>query len=172
MRVGALLLLLCASTVSATTYSETLNSKAKVSPVQKVIQMLEDMLTKSKQEKQDEEVRFAAFKQFCAGSAAEKTRSIEEADSAIGKITGEIEDLSLEVDQLGADIQKADSDVEQLSKKIGALATEINNFDTICFEKVRNQGRSFRPINPKCVVDPSHALSDRHTVSNASTNAS
>jgi len=124
-----LLLLLCASTVSATTYSETLNSKAKVSPVQKVIQMLEDMLTKSKQEKQDEEVRFAAFKQFCAGSAAEKTRSIEEADSAIGKITGEIEDLSLEVDQLGADIQKADSDVEQLSKKIGALATEINNFD-------------------------------------------
>ena len=38
----------------------------------------------------DEEVRFAAFKQFCAGSAAEKTRNIEEADSAIGKLNGEI----------------------------------------------------------------------------------
>ena len=58
--------------------------------------MLSDMLTKSKEEKQDEEVRFSAFKQFCAGSAAEKTRSIEEADSAIGKISGEMEDLALE----------------------------------------------------------------------------
>merc|ERR1719502_2361714 len=131
MRSFALLLALCAvSTVSATSYSETLHSNAKVSPVQKVVQMLEDMLAKSKAEKQDEEVRFAAFKQFCAGSAAEKTRNIEEADSAIGKLNGEIEDLSLEVDQLGADIQKADSDVEQLSKKIGALATEITNFDS------------------------------------------
>merc|ERR1719473_375674 len=123
------LLLLLVSMVSATSYSETLHSKAKVSPVQKVIQMLEDMLSKSKAEKQEEEVRFAAFKQFCAGSAAEKTRSIEEADSAIGKISGEIEDLSLEVDQLGADIQKADSDVAQLTAKIGELASEINNFD-------------------------------------------
>jgi peptidoglycan hydrolase CwlO-like protein len=128
MRIIAVTLLLVAS-ATATTYSETLRGKAGVSPVAKVTQMLNDMLTKSKEEKQDEEVRFAAFKQFCAGSAAEKTRSIEAADSAIGKIAGEIDDLKLEVDQLGADIQKADSDVAQLSKKIGALAEEITNFD-------------------------------------------
>lgn len=91
--------------------------------------MLTDMKTKSEEEKSDEEVRFAAFKAFCAGSAAEKTRNIEEADSAIGKISGEIENLSLEVDQLDADIMKADSDIALLGKKIGQLAAEMTEFD-------------------------------------------
>eukprot|EP00445_Apocalathium_hangoei_P043744 CAMPEP_0203972164 /NCGR_PEP_ID=MMETSP0359-20131031/98893_1 /ASSEMBLY_ACC=CAM_ASM_000338 /TAXON_ID=268821 /ORGANISM="Scrippsiella Hangoei, Strain SHTV-5" /LENGTH=61 /DNA_ID=CAMNT_0050910233 /DNA_START=73 /DNA_END=254 /DNA_ORIENTATION=+ len=36
-----------------------------VTPVQKVIQLLQNMLTKGQEEKHAEQVQFAAFKQFC-----------------------------------------------------------------------------------------------------------
>ena len=56
---------------------------AKVTPVQKVIQLLEGMLAKGKSEKHDEQVQFAAYKQFCDDTTVEKKRAIEEATEKI-----------------------------------------------------------------------------------------
>ena len=47
---------------------------------------MQDMLAKGKAAKQDEEVKFAAYKQFCEGTSQEKKTNI--ADAA-----AEIEDL-------------------------------------------------------------------------------
>jgi uncharacterized protein YoxC len=65
--------------------------------------------------KQDEEVKFAAYKQFCEGTAAEKTSSIEDAEA-------EIEDLQ-------AAIQKAESDAAVLAEDITGLDSDIAGWE-------------------------------------------
>jgi len=82
-----------------------------VSPVQKVIALMQDMLAKGKQMKMDEEVKFAAYKQFCEGTAEEKKSNI--ADAA-----AEIEDLQ-------ASIEKAESDAAVLAQDIAGLDKDI-----------------------------------------------
>jgi prefoldin subunit 5 len=103
--------------------------QASVTPVQKVIQMLEDMAAKGQKEMQEEQVRFASFSQFCKGAEAEKVRSIEENNSQLGELQGEIDHLELEIDQLSANIKKADSDIANLGKKIQALDTAMKNIE-------------------------------------------
>jgi len=79
--------------------------------VQKVIQLMQDMLAKGKAAKMDEEVKFAAYKQFCEGTSEEKKTNIADAAS-------EIEDLQ-------ASIQKAESDAAVLAEDIAGLEEDI-----------------------------------------------
>jgi hypothetical protein len=82
-----------------------------VSPVQKVVQLMQDMAAKGRQAKQDEEVKFAAYKQFCEGTAAEKQRNIEDGNS--------------EIEELQAGIQKAESDASVLAEDIAGLDQDL-----------------------------------------------
>merc|ERR1719262_388529 len=84
----------------------------KVTPVQKVIQLMEGMLEKGKKEKHDEQVQFAAYKQFCDDTSVEKTRAIAEANERI--------------EVLKADIQKYAADAAQLTKEIAELDEDIS----------------------------------------------
>merc|ERR1719232_2436469 len=97
----AVLFALLAGTASAT----------KVTPVQKVIQLLEGMSAKGKEEKHAEQVQFAAYKQFCDDTTVEKTRAIAEANEKI--------------DMLKADIEKYTSDAEMLTKEIAGHDADI-----------------------------------------------
>jgi hypothetical protein len=63
--------------VSGTAARKTVGS---VTPVQKVIQLMEGMSAKGKEEKHKEQVQFAAYKQFCDDTAVEKKRDIAEAE--------------------------------------------------------------------------------------------
>merc|ERR1719281_1325504 len=83
----------------------------KVTPVQKVVELLTGMLEKGKSEKQDEEVQFAAYKRFCDDTAAQKKTSIAEAQETI--------------EILNADIQKYTTDAEQLAREIAELEADI-----------------------------------------------
>merc|ERR1719326_1943435 len=74
------------------------------SPVKKVVEMLSDMLAKGKKEKQDEMVRFAAYKQFCESTSAEKTKNIATAKD--------------EIEQLEATISKAQADVTEITSYV------------------------------------------------------
>merc|ERR1719482_2055075 len=85
--------------------------RAEVTPVQKVIQLLNGMLEKGKKEKHDEQVQFAAYKQFCDDTTTEKKRAIEEANEMI--------------EILKADIQKYEADAEQLAKEIAEHEEDI-----------------------------------------------
>jgi len=102
MRTTAFLLVALPCMVCGTLVDRTVES---VTPVQKVIQLMEGMSAKGKKEKHKEQVQFAAYKQFCDDTAVEKKRAISEADEKI--------------DILKADIEKYTSDVEQLAKEIG-----------------------------------------------------
>jgi len=101
-------------------------SGSSVTPVQKVIQLLNGMLEKGKKEKHDEQVQFAAYKQFCDDTTVEKKRAIEEANEKI--------------DVLKADIQKAVATAEKLGKEIAAHDEDISvwNGDSKAATKVRD----------------------------------
>jgi len=88
-----------------------LQSTLAVTPVQKVIQLLENMSAKGKKEKHEEQVQFAAYKQFCDDTAVEKERAIKQATEKI--------------EMLKADIQKYISDAEQLTKEIAEHDSDI-----------------------------------------------
>merc|ERR1719265_2342273 len=86
--------------------------KAEVTPVQKVIQLMEGMLAKGQKEKHAEQVQFAAYKQFCEDTSTEKTRAIAEANEKI--------------DVLKADIQQATATAARLTKEIAGLDEDIS----------------------------------------------
>jgi len=85
---------------------------SKVTPVQKVIQLLQGMLENGKKEKHSEQVQFAAYKQFCDDTTVEKKRAIEEANEHI--------------DVLKADIQKYTADAARLTKEIAEHDEDIS----------------------------------------------
>merc|ERR1719160_1725745 len=86
--------------------------KATVTPVQKVIELLNGMLEKGKSEKHAEQVQFASFKQFCDDTTTEKQRAIAEAEEMI--------------QVLKADIQKAAADAARLTKEIAEHEEDIS----------------------------------------------
>jgi len=88
-----------------------LQSTLAVTPVQKVIQLLENMSAKGKKEKHEEQVQFAAYKQICDDTAVEKERAIKQATEKI--------------EMLKADIQKYISDAELLTKEIAEHDSDI-----------------------------------------------
>merc|ERR1719400_1039960 len=82
-----------------------------VTPVQKVIELLEGMSVKGKKEKHEEQVQFAAYKQFCDDTTVEKQRAIKEAAETI--------------EVLKADIAKCTADAAKLTKEIAAHDADI-----------------------------------------------
>jgi len=82
-----------------------------VTPVQKVIQLMNGMLEKGKAEKHDEQVQYAAYKQFCDDTSGQKKAAIADADEQIGI--------------LGANIEKYTSDAAQLAKEIAGHDEDI-----------------------------------------------
>merc|ERR1719436_1625373 len=80
------------------------SARSQVTPVQKVIELLHGMLAKGKDEKHAEEVQYAAFKQFCDDTIAEKTRLIKEANEKIEKLKADIEQYAADAARLKAEI--------------------------------------------------------------------
>ena len=81
-----------------------------VTPVQKVIQLLDGMVAKGKAEKQDEQVQFAAYKQWCDDTSIEKK--------------GNIADANEQMEILAADAEKYEADAERLDHDLAHIAEE------------------------------------------------
>merc|ERR1719235_1555863 len=86
-----------------------------VTPVQKVITLLQDMRAKGDAEKKAEEVAFTTFKQWCDDTSRQRQDSIEKAEALL--------------EELQATIQKAESDISTLSDEIQALDAEIESWE-------------------------------------------
>jgi len=99
--------------------------RAAVTPVQKVIQLMEGMVAKGKKEKQQEQVQFAAFKTFCDTTNSQKQTAIKEANE--------------QMEVLKADIEKAESDAATLTEEIAQHDEDIAtwNGDLKASTKVR-----------------------------------
>jgi hypothetical protein len=92
----------------------TLAAAETVTPVQKVLQMMDDMLVKGKKEKAEEQVTFSTYKQFCQSTSAEKTRDIANAKD--------------DIIQLKADIEKAAADALAAASELKVLGADIDEW--------------------------------------------
>jgi len=88
---------------------------AKVTPVQKVLQLLQGMVEEGKKEKKEEQVAFAKEKNWCADTIKERNRAISEAQTLI--------------DQLTADIAKYKADAEKLAEEIAVHEADISTWN-------------------------------------------
>lgn len=83
-----------------------------VSPLEKVLSMMDDMIKKGTDEKHKENVAFNEFKVWCDQTRSETEKAIKDgADSIV---------------QLTADIEKAIADAENLKEEIGVLDADRN----------------------------------------------
>jgi len=104
-------LALLAGLASILAEASAVESRSTVSPVQKVIQMLQGMLVKGKEEKHAEEVQFATYQQFCTDVIETKTRDI--------KVYGDATEL------LTANVQTAQTAAETLQREMNELDNEV-----------------------------------------------
>merc|ERR1719217_309030 len=86
-------------------------SASEVTPVQKVIQLMNGMLEKGKKEKHDEQVQFAAYKQFCDDTEAEKKEAIANGIEQIDILKADIEQYNADATQAAKDIAKLEGDI-------------------------------------------------------------
>ena len=97
---------------------------SEVTPVQKVVQMLETMKDKGTKEMNEEQVQYAKFEQFCEGTLAEKGTSIKEAADQIETLEADIEAATSEAARLTEEIATHAADIESASAE-KAKATEL-----------------------------------------------
>jgi len=129
-RLALLLLVVGAPLVSA-------REQASVTPVQKVIQLLNGMVEKGKKEKHEEQVQFAAYKQFCDDTTVEKQRAIKEANEMIEMLQADIEKYEADAARLAKEIAKHDEDISTWEGdfKAATKVREIENADYIATHK-------------------------------------
>jgi hypothetical protein len=105
MKTFAVVAVACAGSASGSA------SEAKVTPVQKVVQLMEGMLAKGKEEKQAEEVQFSAYNQFCGDTQVEKKKAIADANEEIAGLNADIEKYTADAARLTKEIAKHEADV-------------------------------------------------------------
>merc|ERR1719460_321718 len=112
-------------------------TNVKVTPVQKVIQLLNGMLEKGKKEKHEEQVQFAAYKQFCDDTTVEKTRAIQEAEEKIEMLKADIQKYEADAAALAKEIAAHDEDISvwEGDQKAATKVREIENTDYIATHK-------------------------------------
>merc|ERR1719311_1133413 len=84
---------------------------AEVTPVEKVIELMEGMLAKGKEEKKAEQVQFASFTQFCDDTKVETSRHIAEAEEKIEGLKADIEEYTATAARLEKEIEVHDGDI-------------------------------------------------------------
>merc|ERR1719198_1894948 len=108
--------------------AEFVDSGSKVTPVQKVLELLNGMLEKGKQEKHEEMVQFAKFKQFCEDTTREKTTAIEKATEQIGLLKADIQTYAADAARLTEEIAGHDDDIDVWTKDVKA-ATNVRDIE-------------------------------------------
>jgi len=108
-------------------------SGTTVTPVQKVIQLLNGMVEKGKKEKHEEQVQFAAYKQFCEDTSVEKQRAIEEAGEMIETLQADIQQYEADAARLTKEIAKHDEDISTWEGDLKA-ATKVREIEHADYE--------------------------------------
>lgn len=95
-----------------------------VTPVQKVIQMMEEMKAKAVKEKNDEIVEFTKFQEYCTHNEKEKASAIEDGKADIEQYTADIKKNNADAAVLAEEIAKLDESIA-LAEQDKAESTAI-----------------------------------------------
>merc|ERR1719182_1047021 len=112
-------------------------SSAKVTPVQKVIQLMEGMVAKGEDEKHAEQVQFAAYKTFCEQTSAGKASAIADAAQNTEILTADIEKYEADAAALAKGIKELDEDISgfQADMKAATAVRDKEHADFLVEEK-------------------------------------
>jgi hypothetical protein len=142
--IGALVAFLAAAPAAADKASggsgseEALRAKAlSVAGVQKVIAMLTDMQAKAKQEKNDEQVKYANFEEWCKNEKASLTAEIAKNGDTIELLITEIDKLESDIKSLGEAIAKLEETIaaNQADQKTNKAEREKAHAEFLLQEK-------------------------------------
>jgi len=86
-------------------------TSASVTPIQKVLQLMADMIAKGTKEKQDEEVKFASFNEWCGNTKRIKAEEIAASAEKMEELTASIDKSAVKIKKLTERIQELDEDV-------------------------------------------------------------
>jgi len=90
----------------------SVRTESGVTPIQKVLALMSDLLTNSKKSKQDEATKFAKFDQWCKDQSKAKLGEIDDDKQQISKLEAEIEKAAVL-------IKETDARVKELSEDVG-----------------------------------------------------
>jgi len=112
--VGALALLLLAAVPC---------HASDATPLGKVIKMLDEMAVKGQAEKNEEEVKFAAFSTWCSGQTASKTEEIKSGEAEMEMQAATIQKATARIRSLTARVHELDEDVSRWNKDKKSAST-------------------------------------------------
>jgi len=101
-------------------------SATDVTPLQKITEMMNGMLTKGKEEKHKEEVEFAKFKVWCDNTQDETHAAIKQAADDIIQLTASIDKNTADAEQLTEEVADLQALVATNEEELEA-ATKIRN---------------------------------------------
>merc|ERR1719223_2726815 len=101
-------------------------SATSVTPLKKITEMMNGMLSKGKSEKHNEEVEFAKFKVWCDNTQAETHASIKQAADDIIQLTASIDKNTADAEQLTEEVADLEALVATNEEELAA-ATKIRN---------------------------------------------
>merc|ERR1740130_1039288 len=91
-------------------------SGSNVTPIQKVLTLMEDMKAKGIAAKQDEETKFSAFSSWCQNTKKSKNGEIDAGNMRIEKLKAGIEKARVTISKLTDRIQELEEDVGRWNK--------------------------------------------------------
>merc|ERR1719171_3456385 len=92
------------------------------------------MIEKGKKEKHDEQVQFAAYKQLCDNTEAEKKTAIADATEQIEILKADIEQYAADAAEAAKDVAKLENDIATWNGDIKA-ATAVRGIDKAAYDK-------------------------------------
>jgi len=112
MALRSVLALLCVAVVAAEA------TKAKVTPIEKVTQLLKGLQAKVAEEGKKEAAAYDKYACFCKEQADGKLYNIEKSNDKISKLTEEIKSLDADISELNGDISQQSTQISGLEKTI------------------------------------------------------
>jgi len=99
-------------------------SSVSVTPIQKVLTLMNDMLAKGKREKEEEANKFTAFEQWCSDNSRIKKEEIAKGEEQMELLNGQIMKAEASIRGLSDRIAELDEDVARWDKD-QAAATDV-----------------------------------------------
>lgn len=158
------LLLVAMPAVSAISYQ--MNYSAEVSPVQKVVQLMNSMITQGEKEMQAEKVQFATYSQWCEMTTQEKSEAIEEAADQIESLQSDISKLTADVERLSSEIDSHQKDVESLTQEKDEL-TKVRNQEAADYKAAAKDYKESISALSRAVATLKKQAYDRKQAANA-----
>merc|ERR1719207_332393 len=98
-------------------------SKSKVTPVQKVVQLLQGMVEEGKKEKKNEQVEFSKYQAWCRDTIKDRKRAISEEEATIEQLLADIAKYKTDAEKLAEEIAVHEADIATWTADIKAATT-------------------------------------------------